>query len=110
MHRIIITRSAYDFDADTWLPETVCAFTVGPLGIEQIEEGDESIPRRVAVLDIDSGESVTLESDPELWAELLPSAFRNGDLTVTVESRRPVESSSGVITTIIKPEPGAILG
>jgi len=91
MHRITITRSDYDFDADRWLTETVCSFVVGPRGIEQIDQGDERIPRRVAVLDIDSGESVTLQSDPERWAELLPSAFRSGDLTVTVDIVQPVE-------------------
>ncbi len=91
MHRITITRSDYDFDADQWLTETVCSFIVGPRGIEQIDAGAQRIPRRVAVLDIDSGESVTLESDPERWAELLPSAFRSGDLTVTVDVEQPVE-------------------
>ncbi len=91
MHRITITRSDYDFDADRWLTETVCSFVVGPRGIEQIDEGAERIPRRVAVLDIDSGESVTLESDPVRWAELLPGAFRSGDLTVTVDVEQPVE-------------------
>ena len=91
MHRITITRSDYDFDADRWLTETVCSFVVGPRGIEQVNEGEERIPRRVAVLDINSGESVTLESDPERWAELLPGAFRSGDLTVTVDVEQPVE-------------------
>lgn len=91
MHRVTITRSDYDFDADRWLTETVCSFVVGPHGIDQIVEGEQRIPRRVAVLDIDSGESVTLESDPEHWAELLPSAFRSGDLTVTVDIEQPVE-------------------
>ena len=91
MHRVTITRSDYDFDTDRWLTETVCSFVVGPRGIEQIDRGAERIPRRVAVLDIDSGKSVTLESDPERWAELLPSAFRSGDLTVTVDVEQPVE-------------------
>jgi hypothetical protein len=62
-----------------------------PRGIEQIYEGEERVPRRVAVLDTDTGESVTLESNPERWAELLPSAFRSGDLTVAVDIEQPVE-------------------
>jgi hypothetical protein len=33
----------------------------------------------VTVLDIDTGQGVTLDSDPERWAELLPSALRSGD-------------------------------
>lgn len=85
MHHIIVTRSDYDFDANDWLTKTLCSFDVGPGGIERVVEGADQIPSRVAVLDIETGQSVTLESDPERWAELLPSAFRSGDLAVHVD-------------------------
>jgi len=85
MHHIVVTHSDYDFDANHWLTETLCSFDVGPEGIERVFEGADQIPSRVAVLDIENGQSVTLESDPERWAELLPSAFRSGDLAVHVD-------------------------
>lgn len=85
MHHIVVTHSDYDFDANHWLTKTLCSFDVGPGGIERVFEGADQIPSRVAVLDIETGQSVTLESDPERWAELLPSAFRSGDLAVHVD-------------------------
>lgn len=83
MQHVEITRSDYDFDTDRWRTETVSSFLVGPTGIVRVEEGEEQVPRRVTVLDIDTGQDVTLENEPERWAELLPSAFRSGDLTAT---------------------------
>ncbi len=95
MHRIVITRPEYDFDAEQWTAETVCSFTVGPQGIVQVDTGGEQIPRRVAVVDPQTGRDVTLESDPERWAVLLQSAFRSGDLTVTLDDDEPeVESGA----------------
>jgi hypothetical protein len=92
MQHVKITRSDYDFDTDRWQTETVSSFLVGPDGIVQVEEGEERIPRRVTVLDIDTGQDVTLESDPERWAELLPGAFRSGDLTATADAVPDLES------------------
>jgi hypothetical protein len=89
MHHVAITRSGYDFDANQWQTETVCSFDVGSQGIERVFEGDEQIPRRVEVLDIDNGRSVTLES------ELLPSAFRSGELAIAVDvDRAEIETHS----------------
>jgi hypothetical protein len=94
MHRVIITKSNYDFDADQWTTETVSSFVVGPNGIEHVDEGADRIPRRVTVVDPSKGDDVSLESDPERWAVLLPSAFRSGDLTITVDADRPIETEA----------------
>lgn len=94
MRQVIITKSDYDFDAEQWRTETVCSFIVGPQGIERVEVGADRIPTRVTVVDPSTGEEVGLETDPERWAMLLPSAFRTGDLTVSVDGEREVESGA----------------
>jgi hypothetical protein len=56
-------------------------------------EGDQSFAevRDVEVLDVDTGQSLTLDADPERWARNLPQAFRSGDLVCRVT----VDSTSG---------------
>jgi hypothetical protein len=40
--------------------------------------------RDIEVLDIESGQTVTYDADPERWARNLPQAFRSGDLVCCV--------------------------
>jgi hypothetical protein len=53
-------------------------------------EGDQSFAdvRDIEVLDVETGQSVTFDADPERSARNLPQAFRSGDLVcrVTVDS------------------------
>lgn len=66
--------------------QPVASFFVGEHGIERIEYGEDAIPKSVAVFDpsLSDVEAVTLASNPIRWAELLPSAYRSGDVQVTV--------------------------
>ena len=36
--------------------------------------------RDIEVIDLESGQSVTFDADPERWARNLPNSFRSGDL------------------------------
>jgi hypothetical protein len=49
-------------------------------------EGDQDFAevRDIEVLDVDSGQTVTYDLDPERWARNLPHAFRSGDLVCHV--------------------------
>lgn len=40
--------------------------------------------RDIEVLDVETGQSVTFDADPERWARNLPQAFRSGDLVCEV--------------------------
>jgi len=40
--------------------------------------------RDVAVLDVETGQSITFDADPERWARNLPQAFRSGDLVCEI--------------------------
>jgi hypothetical protein len=45
-------------------------------------EGDQDFAevRDIELLDVDTGQTVTCDADPERWARNLPQAFRSGDL------------------------------
>jgi hypothetical protein len=49
-------------------------------------EGDPDFAevRDIEVLDVESGQTVTFDRDPERWARNLPQAFRSGDLVCEV--------------------------
>lgn len=49
-------------------------------------EGDADFAevRDIEVLDVESGQTVTFDADPERWARNLPNAFRSGDLVCVV--------------------------
>ena len=42
--------------------------------------------RDIEVLDVETGQSVTFDADPERWARNLPQAFRSGDLVCAIVS------------------------
>lgn len=46
----------------------------------------------IEVLDIDSGQTVTFDADPERWARNLPYAFRSGDLVCEIAHDDAVET------------------
>jgi hypothetical protein len=52
--------------------------------LEVAGEPDLEQIRDVALLDMDMGETVTFEADPDRWARILPQAFRSGDLVSEV--------------------------
>jgi hypothetical protein len=49
-------------------------------------QGDQAYAevRDIEVLDVESGQTVTYDADPERWARNLPYAFRSGDLVCHV--------------------------
>jgi hypothetical protein len=49
-------------------------------------DGDQDFieVRDIEVLDVETGQSVTFDADPERWARNLPQAFRSGDLVCEV--------------------------
>jgi hypothetical protein len=49
-------------------------------------EGDQDSleVRDIEVLDVQTGQSVTFDADPERWARNLPQAFRSGDLVCEI--------------------------
>jgi hypothetical protein len=59
-------------------------------------EGDQDFAevRDIEVLDVDSGQTVTYDVDPERWARNLPNAFRSGDLVCQVVGDEASESSA----------------
>jgi hypothetical protein len=63
-------------------------------------EGDQSFAevRDIEVLDVETGQAVTFDADPERWARNLPQAFRSGDLVcrVTVDSRSETAASEAI--------------
>jgi hypothetical protein len=60
-------------------------------------EGDQSFAevRDIEVLDLDSGQTVTFDADPERWARNLPQAFRSGDLVCRVTGEPTADLSTG---------------
>jgi hypothetical protein len=49
-------------------------------------EGDQDFleVRDIEVLDVETGQSITFDADPERWARNLPQAFRSGDLVCEI--------------------------
>jgi hypothetical protein len=60
-------------------------------------EGDQAFAevRDVEVLDVESGQRVTYDVDPERWARNLPYAFRSGDLVCHVTGEEASEAAPG---------------
>jgi hypothetical protein len=65
-------------------------------------EGDQSFAevRDIEVLDVDTGQSLTFDVDPERWARNLPQAFRSGDLVcrVTADSTSETPAREAIAT------------
>jgi hypothetical protein len=63
-------------------------------------DGDQSFAevRDIEVLDVDTGQSLTFDADPERWARNLPQAFRSGDLVcrVTADSTSETAASEAI--------------
>lgn len=56
--------------------------------------------RDIEVLDVETGQSVTFDADPERWARNLPQAFRSGDLVCEVvahSSEDAIRETGGAI-------------
>jgi hypothetical protein len=54
-------------------------------GREVHVEGDGSVfSTSIPVVEPESGERLTFDADPERWAKALPTAYRSGDLLVSV--------------------------
>lgn len=81
MRHVTIIRTGYDFDRDQVVREETASFYVGPEGVTHVEFG--VVPDTVPVLDPETGERVTLQNAAERWADLLPGAYRSGDLVVS---------------------------
>jgi hypothetical protein len=60
-------------------------------------EGDQDFGevRDIEVFDVESGQSVTFDADPERWARNLPNAFRSGDLVCEVTHDAASTASTG---------------
>lgn len=60
-------------------------------------EGDQEFAevRDIEVLDIETGQSLTFDADPERWARNLPQAFRSGDLVCRVSADSMSETATG---------------
>jgi hypothetical protein len=60
-------------------------------------DGDQSFTevRDIEVLDLDSGQTVTFDADPERWALNLPQAFRSGDLVCRVTGDATPDMTAG---------------
>lgn len=58
-------------------------------------EGDQDFSevRDIEVLDVEIGQSVTFDADPERWARNLPQAFRSGDLVCRVTADSTFEAT-----------------
>jgi len=70
-------------------------------GVHLEIDGDQDFAevRDIEVLDVDSGQTVTFDADPERWARNLPQAFRSGDLVceVIADSAGAVHASGAVV-------------
>jgi len=65
-------------------------------------EGDQDFAevRDIELLDVDTGQTVTFDADPERWARNLPQAFRSGDLVCNVTGdSAPQATARGAIAT-----------
>jgi hypothetical protein len=72
--------------------DVVATLRVDGLNLEV--EGDQSFAeaRDIEVLDVETGQTLTFDADPERWARYLPQAFRSGDLVCRVTT----DSTSGM--------------
>jgi hypothetical protein len=59
-------------------------------------DGDQDFAevRDIEVLDVESGQSVTYDADPERWARNLPYAFRSGDLVCQIVGDEASEAAA----------------
>jgi hypothetical protein len=62
-------------------------------------EGDRCFAevRDIEVLDVETGQSLTFDADPERWARNLPQAFRSGDLVCRVTADSTSEATTSEI-------------
>lgn len=72
------------YNTETQHPETIAQLVVSEAGV-LAEDGEEAdMVRAIPVIDPESGDQVTSDSEPLRWADLLPTAFRSGGIGVAV--------------------------
>lgn len=86
---IEIHNRRYDVDARWVVEELGARIEVDGHDLRVVDGQPAWIDIKTIVLDHPStGEDLTFESDPELWAATLPEAFRTGDTVVTTSVER----------------------
>jgi hypothetical protein len=85
MRQVSILKTTTDLESLEIADRVVTAFVVTADGVEQTTTTEEPIPASLVLLDPETREAVTLESDPLRWADLLPEAYRSGDYHVAVD-------------------------
>lgn len=93
MLRIVISRSVYDRTSRSFGRSPVATFEVDGNALRLVA-GDPTFPdpRNIVLIDPVSGEDLTFDENPNLWARELPTAFHHGDLiaeTVHVAASAP---------------------
>ena len=109
MRHITIHKMVTDLVRMEFKTQMLASFYVGENGIERVEYGEDEIPRTVAVFDPaeSDGQRVTLDSNPLRWAELLPTAYRSGEYSVSVVETKDA-SDTPPITSAITTEMQAV--
>ena len=81
--RVQFITSDYDRQTEQFVPRVRAELTVD--GPEVLITGDERwVSLEIGVIDPETRSKVTFESDPERWAQLLPLAYRSGDVRVEI--------------------------
>jgi hypothetical protein len=79
--------------------DRVAVLRVGGTRFEVEGDQDFAEVRDIEVLDVESGQSVTYDADPERWARNLPQAFRSRDLVCHVTGDEASEAAPGEAMT-----------
>jgi hypothetical protein len=74
--------------------EVVATVRIDGLRLEVEGDQDFAEVRDIEVLDVETGQSLTFDADPERWARNLPQAFRSGDLVCRVSSDSMSETAT----------------
>ena len=85
MRQVSIFKIEADLETLEFHERLVTAFLVTPDGITDVSIEEEPVPAGLELLEVETRQRVTLESDPMRWAELLPGAYRSGDYRVGVD-------------------------
>ncbi len=101
MRHVVIYKRTADLQRRDLSEKPVASFLVGDNGIQDVQLGEDVIPRELVVFDISNGSAgtrVTLESDPIRWADLLSTAYRSGDYRVAVTQIASAEAADDLMT------------
>lgn len=77
--------------------DVVATLRVDGVHLELDGDQDFAEVRDIEVLDVETGQSVTFDADPERWARNLPQAFRSGDLVCRVSFDSMSEATAEAI-------------